>query len=163
MRPGYDLYAWCDASCVPTPAFVTWFLERLGQNEIAVFRHPDRRTIHEEYEFMAARMARPGERYLTSRYKDELLREQYEHICSDDSCHDNRLFASTAFMYRPTVRVMAAFQATFSAKARWLLHDQLYFPYALAKAGCRVHVIEESYLRCEALTYVRNRRTRRAA
>jgi len=158
MRPGYNVYAWCDASCVPTPAFATWFLTRLGPDDIAVFRHPDRRTIREEYEFMADRLARPGERYLTSRYKGELLHEQYEHICRDESYVDGWLLASTAFMYRPTARVQDAFRATFGAKARWLLHDQLYFPYALAKAGCRVRVIEENYLRCPALTYVRNRR-----
>lgn len=163
MRPGYQVYMWCDASCVPTPAFVTWFLDKLGQNEIAVFRHPDRRTIREEYEFMAERMARPGERYLTSRYKGELLREQYEYIRNDDSYVDGWLLASTAFMYRPTARVTEAFRAIFSAKARWLLHDQLYFPYALTKAGCHVRVIEDSYLRCEAMTYVRNKRKQSAA
>jgi len=159
MRPGYHVYMWCDASCVPTPMFVTWFLERLGRDEIAVFRHPDRRTIREEYEFMAERMARPGERYLTSRYKGELLREQYDHIRGDDSYVDGWLVATTAFAYRPTARVQEAFRAIWGAKARFLLHDQLMFPYALTKAGCRVQVIGENYLQCPALNYTRNRRT----
>lgn len=40
----------------------------------------------------------------------------------------------------------------------FLIHDQLYFPYALTKAGCRTSIIEQSYLRCPALEYVRNKR-----
>lgn len=158
MRPGYDVYLWCDASCVPSESFVTWFVDRLGSDEIAVFRHPNRRTIREEYEFMAERLARPGERYLTSRYKGELLREQYDYICRDDTYVDGWLIATTAFAYRPRGRVQEAFRAIWGAKARWLLHDQLYVPYALVKYGCRVRIIEEDYLRCPALTYVRNRR-----
>lgn len=162
LFPNFDRYLWIDASCAPTAYAVSWFLERLGPADLAVFMHPDRRTIRDEYAFMAQRMASTGERYLTSRYKGEWLREQYEHIAADRSYLDDRLYASTAFIYRPTECVKRAFQAMWAAKARWCLHDQLYFPYALAQAGCLVRVIAESYLDCPALVYTRNKHRRRA-
>jgi hypothetical protein len=158
MYPGYDAYIWIDASCAPTPMAVSWFLERLGGADIAVFQHPERRTIREEFEFMVARMARPGETYLNSRYRGEDLAGQYAYIAADRSYIDDRLYASTAFAYRPTVGIREAFHAIWAAKARWLLHDQLIVPYALDRAACWVNVIADNYLRCPALTFTRKRK-----
>lgn len=157
FAPQADVILWIDASCVPTPGAVPWFLGQLGDRDIAVFQHPERRSIKAEAEFMLTRMARPGEHYLNSRYKGEWVREQYEHIAADPLYRDNRLYASTAFAYRPTEHIRAAFWDVWAAKARWLLHDQLYFPYALWRHGCRVSVIADSYLHCEALTFARTR------
>lgn len=162
MRPGYQAYIWIDASCAPTPIAVEWFLTQLGQAELAVFRHPDRRTIREEYEFLKARLAKPGERYLTSRYTGEWLDELYAWICNDDAFIDGALFASTAFVYRPTARVTAMLKEWWITKTRWHLHDQIAWPYLIVKSGCRVNVIPDNYLRCPALTYTRNH-GRRAA
>lgn len=153
---GADVYLWLDASVIPTPIMVQWFLTHLDEADIAVFQHPARRTIREEYEFMATRMARPGERYLTERYQGEWLHEQYARIAADPTYEDSRLYASTAFAYRPTAKIRAAFWDIWAAKARWLLHDQLWFPYALSKHLCDVNVIEDNYLQCPALQYVRN-------
>lgn len=159
MLPGYDVYIWVDASCAPAPGAVAWFLEQLGDGAIAVFRHPERRTIREEYEFMVARMARRGETYLNSRYKGEWLREQYDAIADDAEYEDDELFATTAFVYRPLEDVQNAFRDVWCAKARYLLHDQLIFPYALTQNFCRPNVIETNYLQCPALTFTRKRRT----
>lgn len=78
LCPGYDVYIWCDASCTPAPTMSAWFLDQLVHGDetrhmafradIAVFQHPERRSIRAEYEFMTTRMARRGERYLTERY-----------------------------------------------------------------------------------------------
>jgi hypothetical protein len=69
-----------------------------------------------------------------------------------------RLYASTAFMYRPVPRVLEALKESFFGKARFLLHDQLYFAYALAKSRCALAVIEDNYLDCAYLTFTRGRR-----
>ena len=156
--PGADVYLWIDASCAPTAIAASWFLDRLGSAELAVFRHPDRRTICEEVAFMQTRMARPGETYLTSRYRGEWLEALAAEIAADPSYVDDRLFASTAFIYRPTPRVQLMMSHWWLTKSRFLLHDQVSWPYVIAKAGCAVSVIEENYLRCEALEYTRNRR-----
>lgn len=156
--PGYDIYLWIDASCVPTAEAVRYFLNRLGDRELAVFRHPDRRTIRDEVAFMTARMARPGERYLTSRYRGEWMDALYRSIAADTSYVDDRLYASTAFAYRPTPAVQLMMSHWWLTKSRYLLHDQIAWPYVIRKAACEVAVIPDNYLKCPALVYVRNKK-----
>lgn len=162
--PGADLYLWIDASCVPTAQAVPWFCHRLSWvydrlqlSDLALFAHPDRQTIRQEYEFMRARLAHPGERYLTSRYRGEWLDEQFAMI-ADAGYAEAQLFASTAFMYRPSRVVRELLKEVWYGKTRWHLHDQLYLAYAVAQSECTVSVIRENYLKCPALTYIRNRK-----
>lgn len=175
FAPGFDAYIWIDASCAPTPVAVEWFLERLGDNELAVFQHPDRKTIREEYEFIKARMARPGETYLNSRYKGEWLDAQFAEIMADthvEACRgtgriprslpgsfvDNALYASTAFVYRPTHLMAVLGREWWYHKTRFLLHDQLALPYAIWRSGVQFNVIPDNYLKCAGLTFTRTRR-----
>lgn len=152
--PGATHYLWIDGSCTPRAHAVAWFLERLGNAEIAVFRHPDRRTIREEVMFMLDRMARPGETYLNARYKGERIAELYDAIRNSDYT-DDALYASTAFLCRPTIRVTRAFEAWWLSKTKFCLHDQIAWPWILKMHGVDVRVIEEHYLKCEALTFTR--------
>lgn len=159
-----EVVIWIDASCVPMPTVVEWFLARLGSADIAVFAHPDRQTIREEFEFITAKLA-AGNRYLTSRYQGEWLDEQFHEI-EGDQLASAPLFASTAFAYRLSWRVEFWLQQVFFAKARHHLHDQLALAATLAKAQVPstmapvldVRVIRENYLKCEALQYVRNKK-----
>jgi hypothetical protein len=160
--PGYDAYLWIDASMAPTPNAIEYFLDPLSESELVVFRHPQRSSIREEYEFMKERMARKGERYLNARYKGEWLDALYREIAADYRYVDDRLFASTAFIYRPTERVKLMMSHWWLTKTRFLLHDQISWPYVIAKACCSVSVIRRNYLKCEALTFVR-KGIRRAA
>jgi len=164
LFPGADVYLWVDASCALLNSHaVTLLLERLGTSNLLVFRHPDRATIGEEYEFLKTRLARPGERYLTTRYAGEWLDAQYEHICARHASFvDYQLFATTAFMYRPDPSVLAVFKETWFGKTRWHLHDQLFFAYALAKSDCNFRVLQEKYTDCPYLTFVRNRHRKSA-
>lgn len=161
LVPGRDVYFWIDASCVPTPLAVTWFYDRLCGGDraydLTLFAHPERHTIRDEYEFIKTRMARRGETYLTSRYRGEWLDQEYA-VIDAAGCADAPLFASTAFMYAPSATVRAAFREVLYSKVRWHLHDQLYLAYVIAKNRLRVRVLTENYLRCDALTFVRNRR-----
>jgi len=162
-----DVIIWIDASCVPTRIAVEWFLGKLDTADIVVFAHPDRKTVREEFEFIAERMKRPGERYLTSRYKGEWLRAMYDRI-GIMAASKLRLFASTAFAYRVAgdgmeidalnSRVIKALAEVFLWKARYLLHDQLAMPGVLHKHGVDINVIPDSYLKCPALEYVRNQK-----
>lgn len=167
FAPEADAIIWIDASCAPTPVAVEWWLAALGDGDIAVFRHPDRRTVREEYEFMKARMARPGERYLTSRYAGEDLDGQYEAVVRLGWQDEPLLYASTAFAYRRGRHVCQALAEVFAQKARFCLHDQLAFGptlerYRLNRTPIDVRVIEQNYLRCPALTYTRNQRRTQA-
>lgn len=149
-----DVYLWIDASCAPTEIAVSWFLAHLGDADIAVFKHPERATIKDEYEFIRDRMQRKGETYLNSRYKGEWLEQQYMRI-ERANLEWLPLYASTAFAYRPRTRVVSALHDVFTMKARYLLHDQLALSYCLHRHECLIHVIPDNYLKCEALTFTR--------
>lgn len=142
LYPGYDVYVWVDASRgLLRSDSVAWFLKQLGAAEMLCFRHPERATIREEYEFVKARLARPGETYLTSRYAGEWLDQQYAAV-SPLWYVDAKLYASTAFAYRPTLRVKKALRDWFFHKARYLLHDQLALPFVLRNH--EVHLVEST-------------------
>jgi hypothetical protein len=158
MFPGADVYLWVDASCALLhPSSVAWFLEQLGNAEIVLFKHPDRRNVWEEFQFIRKKMYE-GNKYLCSRYEGELIGNQCEIICSDDTYRDDQLFASTAFAYRPTEDVKNVMWDWWGMKSRYCLHDQLALPYVLRGFGVKVNVINQDYRKCEYLTYVRNKK-----
>ena len=146
--PDRDAYIWVDASrTVHDPYYCAWMLGQLGDADIALYRHPQRKSIVEEAEYMLARMRRPKmrrSRYLISRYEGEWIEEQLAAIQADAAYPDDVLYASTAFAYRPTPAVCAALKEWWYYKTRYCLHDQLALPYVVWKFGCRVNVIEES-------------------
>lgn len=158
LVPGADRYLWIDASRgLLRSDTVAWFLERAGDAEMLVFLHPERKTIREEHAFMKARMARPRETYLNSRYAGEWLDDQLAAVTP--AWHvDDRLYASTAFMYRPTLAVQHMMQDWFFHKARYLLHDQLALPYVLREHKVHVRELTESVYDCDHLPFTRGRR-----
>ena len=50
MFPGnYDYYFWLDGSCsLRRSDCIKWYLEQIGDNDVAFFRHPARRNIRQE-------------------------------------------------------------------------------------------------------------------
>ena len=157
LFPGFDYYIWVDASMsVSHPDCAEWFVSKCEHHDIAVFRHPDRKTVREEYEFVKEKLEQ-GNKYLSSRYEGEWLDAQAQSILSNPTFRDENLYASTAFVYKPNNHVKDAFREWWWHKSRYLLHDQLAFPYVLDRAWCNVNVIEESYLKIPYLTYARNK------
>lgn len=157
LRPGYDVYIWIDASRgLLRPDTAAWFVEKLDTADMALFLHPERHTIAEEYAFVKARLARPGETYLTSRYAGEWLDAQYAAV--NQPWHlDNKLYASTAFAYRPSTRVRAMMREWWFHKSRYLLHDQLALPYLVRDHRVHVNEVTESVYDCEHLPMTRTK------
>lgn len=157
LVPGADLYIWIDASRgLLRPDTAAWFIEHIGGAEMLLFLHPERASIRAEFEFVKARMARPGERYLNSRYAGEWLDAQFAAV--NHPWHvDNRLYASTAFAYRPTLRVQQALGEWWFHKSRYLLHDQLALPFVIRRHHVYVTERSESVYAFEHLPITRGR------
>ena len=144
FHPNHEYYIWVDASkTLTTPDFGAWMVQQLAGGEFAVFKHPERKTIQEEYEFVKRKMDE-GNKYLLDRYAGEFLDEQWSAIYRDRTYIDDALYASTGFIYRPLKNVKAALKEWWHHKTRFLLHDQLALPYVLKKNGVKVHVIQEN-------------------
>lgn len=157
LFPGYDIYIWIDASMRPEPGAFMWLKEQLGHNEIALFKHPHRKTVKAEYEFIKAKMEL-RDKYLCSRYDREWLNEQAAVILGDPFFADERLYASTAFIYRNIEKVHRMMKDWWHHKTRYLLHDQLALPYVVWHHRLFVSEIKENIYKNPYFTYVRNKK-----
>lgn len=150
MLPDYDYYIWVDSSCqLADPGSVDWFMEQLGDKDFAFFRHNKRKTVQEEADYLKHRLE-IGCPYITHRYEGEHLDRQMEVVDPD-----NPLFATTAFIYRNNERAR-------DALTLWWLHtslyhsiDQLSLYKAIKDAGATHNTIDEDYLKCKYLEYIR--------
>ena len=155
MVPGYDVYIWVDGSCsLWHEDSVKWFIEQLGDADVAFFKHPDRDTIQQEADFLKKRMGK-GSRYVLSRYDGELIDEQLAEIFSDGHYVDDRLIASTAFVYRNVPCVRDLLKEWWYHISRYHIIDQLALPYVLYHSACSVNIINEKYGEIPYLTYTR--------
>jgi hypothetical protein len=156
--PGYDYYLWVDGSCsLWNEDSVKWFIEQLGDADIALFKHPDRNTIQQEADFLKKCLAR-GSRYILSRYLGEWIDEQMEEIKSDETFVDDALYASTAFIYRDSDKIHSMMKEWWYHISRYHIIDQLALPYVLKNSDCSYNIINEKYGEIPYLTYTRKMR-----
>ncbi len=105
MKPGFDYYLWVDSSCrLPRADSARWFMEQLWNKDIAVFKHPTRKTIQEEADYLKERLEleKTGKKppYVLPRYENEDIDGQLTEVNPQAE-----LYASTAFIYKNTAAV----------------------------------------------------------
>lgn len=153
MKPGYDIYVWLDSSVTfEHPDSVKWLLEQLGDADVAVLKHPNRSSLKAEADYLKERL-KSDNQYIIPRYKNELIDEQLAEIDADTTYVDNRLYASTVYVYRNTQQVRDALKEWWYHTSRYHSIDQLSFPYILR--NLRVNVMNISYFKTPYITYTR--------
>ena len=149
MMPGYDYYLWLDGSMsLQDKMSVDWFIKKAKTVEMVVFKHPWRKTLKEETDFIEAKL-KEGNKYITSRYLNGLHKEQYNDIMEDKTYVDDKLYASTVFMYQNTERVREMMKLWWIHTTRYFTVDQIALPYAIRKSGVSVYEIEDSPFKCK--------------
>ena len=144
MMPGYDYYLWMDSSMsLIRPDAVKWFMDNLGKNDIALFKHPWRNSIQEETDHIEEKLQQKG-RYITSRYKNGLHKEQLAACLADPGFKDKVLYTSTAFIYRNNKKVHEAMKLWWYHQSRYFTCDQIALPYVVYKSNLEVGVINEN-------------------
>lgn len=152
MYPGFEYYIWLDGSVsLIRPDSAQWLLDQLGDNDMAVFKHPWRSSIREEADHIEEYLQK-GNEYITTRYKNGLHKEQLALIQGDKSYTDNHLYASTAFVYRNTPKVKEVLDYWWFLQSRYYTCDQLAFTYALSTLN--VSVIQDSPFKSEYIKLV---------
>jgi hypothetical protein len=142
MFPGYDYYIWLDGTFSLTRLdSVQWFLEQLEDNDIAFFDHPDRHSIKEEVDHIEDHLQK-GKPYITARYKNGLHKEQYEEI-QKYAYEDNKLYASTCFIYRNNFKVQNFMQEWWAQQSRYFTCDQVVLPFLLDSYKLKVKTFDE--------------------
>lgn len=125
MKPGYDAYIWLDGSMQLTRSdSVRWIIDKLGGYDTVFFKHPWRKTVKEEVDFIEQRL-KDNDRYITSRYKNGLHKESLEYT------GDGELYASTVFAYKPTFDTQEALKEWWALQSRFYTCDQVSLTSAL--------------------------------
>jgi len=152
MAPGYDIYIWVDTTfMIHNSDTVKWMLEKLGDADVACFKHPDRRTIQQECDFLDKKILEKHP-YIMPRYADELTNQFLEEIKEDKNYEDNRLFANAIFIYRNNEKIRAMSKDWWYYISRYHINDQLGMPYSLYKNLCKVNVIDMHYMKTDHFT-----------
>lgn len=160
MHPDFDFYIWLDGSVTFLRSdCVKWWLEQLGNNDIALFAHPDRSTIKDEVQYIDDRLHRrvgkkAGQDYIIERYGGGLHEDYLIKVLSDRHYQDDKLYASTAFIYRNSPRVQAMMHDWWFDQSRYYTCDQVHLPYVLDKWGCKVKVLDEPIYKSGYLSLV---------
>ena len=153
LVPDYDIYLWHDASVrLSNRTSVKWFMEKLGDAEMAVFIHPDRETVLDEADYLKFRLLAEKEGskkpYVLPRYENEWIDD---HLLEVDP--NRQLLASTAFIYKNTLGVQQAMKRWWYYTSRYHIIDQLGFPEAIK--NIKANVIPDKYYECEYLESTR--------
>lgn len=144
MFPGYDYYIWLDGSMTfKRDDCVEWFIEQIGDNDLAFFKHPVRRNMRQEVEHIEQKL-KENSKYIVPRYKNGLHREQLNEALNG-GYKDNKLFASTVFMYKNNDRVKEYMNYWWLFQSRYYTVDQLAQTYCTSKVkGLKVKTINEN-------------------
>lgn len=113
-----DVAIWLDSGAVITSEhLVEVALETLGQDDIALWRHPERNDVWSEATTSAA----------MGKYNGQHCREQAEHYRSQGL--PDALYATGCIAWKNTIRNYRFGRAWLAEQLRWSLQDQLSFPY----------------------------------
>lgn len=154
MYPGYDIYIWLDASCTfERNDCVKWFLEQLGDADMALFKHPVRRNIRQEVAHIEEKLQQ-NHKYMMPRYKNGLHKEQLEYVMADPEFKDEVLYTSTAFIYRNTKQVAEMMWTWWAMQSRYFSCDQLAQAYAVQKHKLNINLIKENQYKIGYLSLV---------
>lgn len=158
LKPDYEFYLWLDGNLrLSAPESLQYLLEAMEDYDIVVLKHPTHDTIHWEYRYNWRGLhSNAPSNYLRARYTNELLDEQYEVIKSDPDYVDDLMVNGGVFMYRNTPEVQQMFKEWWYHVCRYLVMDQLSFPYVLKKSGLKVNVLPDVFNDCMWLENVRH-------
>lgn len=148
MKPDFDYYIWLDGVlALGRSDSAQWLIDQLGDNDIAFFKHPKRDSIAEEVQHLDDYLNRRkgtkrGQDYLIKRYKNGLHKEALKVISQAPQFVDDKLYASTAFIYRNTQDVQDFMTAWGLYQYRYYTCDQVILPFLLWFHRLKVKVLD---------------------
>lgn len=149
MLPGYDYYLHLDGEwTLKRPDSLRWYLNELGNADMAFYAHPNRSTIQAEVDYIDDYLnhrkgTKKGQEYLIARYNNGLHKEQLADIKLDSDFVDDKLYASTIMLYKDSEGVRDALRLWFLHQARYWTCDQVVLPYILWKSNLVVKTFSE--------------------
>lgn len=126
LLPSYDAFIWADANIqIKSSHFVEYLMNALGENDIAISKHPVRKSPKEECEYICSEIDK-GNAYLSARYSKRAMRKELEFIGKADS-----LYWCGLFIRRNKPEINELFEKWFEGNVLFQAFDQnLFSKYA---------------------------------
>lgn len=160
LNPGYDFYLYLDANItLASPDALEYLIEQIQDNDIVVLRHPGRPNIRQEVRYTRKGINQES-MYMLSRYKGEFLKEMYDLVQEDKDFVDDLLVNGGVFLYRNTEQVQSMMKEWWYYITRYIVQDQIPFPYVLKKSGIKVKVLDHVYDKWNYLSVSRHKNNR---
>ncbi len=148
LVPNYDYYIWIDGNlCLADPEAVAYLHTKCQGHDIVVLKHPRRPNIRQEVRYTRKGINQQS-MYIVGRYNNEWLKEQYAAVQADKEYVDDLLVNGGIFMYRNTPAVQAMFKEWWYHVTRYIIQDQVSFPYALKKSGVKINILPDVFSDC---------------
>lgn len=151
LAPGYDYYLWIDGNMsLNHENALRYFYDEIQGHDIAVIKHHRRNTVTWEARY-TERALNEQSKYTVARYENEFLKEQTEAIKADKDFVDDLMVIGGVFMYRNNERVQKMFKEWWYNVSRYIVQDQISFPYAMKKAGLKIKALDHDYTKWDYL------------
>lgn len=139
--PNYDAYIWIDGRVeITADVFCEEMIKGLGDNDVAIFDHPERSTVNEEMGYMQEQF-RLGNHYLLSRYGNQDMKAE-DIFYQREGMGKYPLFACTIFARKNNEKVNAAFNEWWRRCIEFSYFDQTMFTYAGYKHELTVNTLD---------------------
>ena len=133
-----DWYIWIDSKfIINNNFFIDDIISNADNKKLILFKHPDRKNISEEVDFNLSLIKTSS--YLSSRYKNEPIKQQFEKYIQDKNFKDDKLFSMGFFAYHKDLKELM--NLWFYENCLWTLHDQISFPYVLQKYNSEYKIL----------------------
>jgi hypothetical protein len=156
LVPDYEYYLWIDGNLkLAHPDSLKYILQNMEGYDIVTLKHPARPNIRQEVRYTRKGINQQSI-YVLSRYTGELLAEMYDIVEKDKDYVDDLLVIGGVFLYRNTPAVQAMLKEWWYYQTRYILQDQISFPYVLKKSGIKINVLPDVYDKTPYLTHVKH-------
>lgn len=123
------IFIWVDGRVeITADVFTEEIVKHLGDNDVAIFRHPERETAYNEIDFMIDKITE-GNNYLLSRYGNQALEEERDFYFNYLSAR-SPLYACTVFARKNNPQTNEAFNEWWRRCIEFSYFDQTMFSYA---------------------------------
>lgn len=144
----YEYLVWMDARIqILDEELIARLVARLRElppwRRLAIFEHPERKDIREEYEYIV-RLLNGGDVYLLARYAQEDMRGQLAYYDAMGWEVDGRLLSGGFWVVENSPLMARVFDEWWDHNLRFTIMDQLSLPIVLARHNIRPEIIPGS-------------------
>lgn len=138
--PVYDAYIWVDGRVeIHANSFAETMIEQMGNNDVALFGHTERRTVDDEMQFIQTQIAE-GNQYVLSRYGNQDMKSERE-FYQREGTSNAELFGCTIFARKNNTKVNDAFNEWWNRCIEFSYFDQTMFSHIATTRNLKIKTL----------------------